>query len=180
MSNFTIKYVPQIDSRIIKYRLVRNPAYPGIETEVPGAVGVLIKRTRKPETREAIKDSVRREGFRNPILLYRTSKGTFLSFGGGRLQAAQELGVLVPAIVVDYTGDLDPLRDVTPDNWQEYFRDVPTLFTFTDIGVDTHYGLERNRNEWFDPAGVEWAKGSPEYMEAVLKESEWLDDGQEK
>ena len=173
---FTIRY-SLVDATTITHRLVRNPAYPGCTTGIDGSVGVMIKKDRKPKTRSAIKDSIKKDGFRNPILVYNTTDGLFLSFGGGRLQAAQQLNILVPAIVVDYTDDYENCEEVTPDNWQEYFRDVPTLFTFTDIGIDTHYGLERNRDEWFDPAGVEWAKDSDEYMAAVIEESEWLGDG---
>lgn len=158
----------------ITHRLAFNPNYPGIPTGVPGAVGVPIRNKIKPETRERIRQSVDRQGIRNPITAYLTHEGLFLGFGGGRLQAAKALQVFVPAIVIDYTGEMSDYEEVTPDNWKEFFTDVPVYFEFTDFGIYTHYGLERNRDEPVDKAGLAWA--GPEDMPAIIKESPWLED----
>lgn len=175
---FTVRYCLDVDPQVVTHRICFNPNYGGPGTVVPRTCKVPIRQKGiKPETRARITENVRTEGFRNPILLYDTPEGLLLGFGGGRLQAAKELDTAVPAIVVDYTGAYELFEEVTEDNWQEFFRDVPEFFVFTDVGIDTHYGLERGRDEWFDPAGIEWAKENDEDMEAVLKESPWLDSG---
>lgn len=77
--------------------------------------------------------------------------------------------------MVDYVDGFDTFPEVTPDNWQEFFTDVPKYFEFTDVGVSTHYGLERGRREDLDEAGMEWARSNSRHMEAVLRESPWID-----
>lgn len=159
----------------ITTRIIRNPNYGGKPCEVPGTCIVPINNKGiKPLTRQAIQDSIERDGFRNPILVYKTKQGLHLSFGGGRLLAAQNLDMLIPAIVVDYTGELSNYEEVTQDNWQEYFVDVPAHFTWTEYGIDTHYGLERGRSEdWFDPAGVAWVEDLDDDS-FLIEESPWL------
>jgi len=175
---FTVRYCPTVDSQIVRRRIIFNPNYGGDPTEVPGTCTVrCINKGVKPQTRAAITKSVKAEGFRNPILVYATVSGVHLSFGGGRLLAAQQLDVPIPAIVVDYSGDFQLFEEVTPDNWRGFFRDVPEFFEFSDAGVHTHYGLERGRNEWFDPAGIEWAKELDD-NEFLIKESPWLSDSE--
>lgn len=160
----------------ITHRIVFNPNYGAPGTQVPGTSRVLIrsgKRGIKPQTRERILESIRQEGFRNPILVYYTLEGMFLSFGGGRLEAAKKLDMMIPAIVIDYVGDLGDHPEVTPDNWQDFFTDVPKYFEWTEYGAHTHYGLEMNREAEYDEAGIAWAKD--EDMPAILHESPWLD-----
>ena len=168
---FTVRY-STLDPHLITERLCRNPNYGGKPCTVPGSCVIpVIERAMKPKFFEALCKSVALEGFRNPILVYHTPEGTLLSFGGSRLRTAKRLDVGIPAIVVDYVGDFADCEEVTPDNWQDFFRDVPVYFEFTDIGVDTHYSLERARREWYDPAGMEWADPDAEF---IREEFEWL------
>lgn len=172
---WTARYVAGIDPHRITDRIVFNPNYGGRSVGVVGACAVPIrtgKKGIKPDTRERIKQSVEREGFRNPIIVYRTKDGWFLSFGGGRLEAAKALDIPIPAIVVDYRGYLDTCPEVTEHNWREYFTDAPEYFEFTDVGISTHYNLESGREGAADEAGLAWA--SEEDMLAILKESPWL------
>ncbi len=172
-------YKAALDPQLITHRIIFNPNYGGRGTKVPGSCAVKIRQKGiKPETRAAIRRSVERDGFRNPIIVYRSGGEFLLSFGGGRLQAAKELDVLVPAIVVDYDDDsrADDFEEVTEDNWREFFTDVPAMFEWSDRGIQMHYGLERGRGEWYDPAGVAWIT-TQEERDAVLKESPWLKDG---
>jgi hypothetical protein len=125
----------------------------------------------KPKFYAALEDNVRQDGFRNPILLYQTREGLLLGFGGSRLRVAKKLDILVPAIIVDYTDRFRLDEEVTPDNWEKFFQDIPALFVFTDIGIDTHYSLERNRREWYDPAGMAWV---PEDNDFLDEEFPWL------
>jgi hypothetical protein len=139
-----------------------------------------ILRQIKPKTRAAIQKSIEIEGFRNPILVYATSQGLLLGFGGGRLQAAREIDVSIPAIVVDYTGEFDGKPRVTPENWADFFTDVPSIFNWFDDGIETHYGLEAGRADaWYDPAGIEWVKDyvaeTGEAADFITDESPWLD-----
>lgn len=163
-----------ISPHLITHRICFNPNYPGGPTGIPNTKAVKIRRAVKPETRERIKESVRREGIRNPLLVYRGSEGYFLGFGGGRLQAAIELGLhMIPCIIVDYTGE-QAGTEITPDNWADFFEDPPKHFVFTDYGIDTHYGLERGRRDEIDEAGLAWA--SADDMQILLRESPWLED----
>lgn len=173
-ADFTVRYA-QIDAAKVTHRLVENPNYSGSLCEVPGCrVVPVVERVMKPKFFEALKNDVRVSGFRNPVLVYSSAEfGNLLSFGGSRLRIGRQLGIEVPAIVVDYTGEYATCDLVTPDNWQGFFRDVPILFEFTKIGVETHYSIERNRREWFDPAGVEWF---PEDEDFVAEEFPWLLD----
>ena len=157
---FAVRYVKDVYAHRVTRRLIRNPNYGGSSSIVPGACIIpLVERKIKPKFFLALRENVRLYGFRNPILLYNTPEGLLLSFGGSRLRVAKELDVRIPAIVVDYAGDYVESPEVTPDNYQGFFRDVPMLFKFTDVGVDTHYSLERARRESYDAAGMEWTKG---------------------
>ena len=174
---FTVRYVPTVDPQTITHRICFNPHYGGPSTAVPGTCMVPISaRGIKPRTRKAIETSIRREGFRNPILLYNTPEGLLLSFGGGRLQAAKNLDKRIRAIVVDYTDDYALFEEVDEDNWQEFFMDIPAIFEFTEVGIDHHYALERGRTEWYDPAGIEWTKNERDDS-FLYDESPWLDSG---
>ena len=156
---FTVRYVERIDPIKVQDRMIRNPNYGGASCTVPGSCVIPIRERKiKPKFFEALRRDVKTTGFRNPILLYSTPEGLLLSFGGSRLRVAKELDIEIPAIVVDYTGAFAGYPRVTMDNYAEFFRDVPVYFEFTDIGVDTHYSLERARREYYDPAGMEWTK----------------------
>ncbi len=174
-ADYTVRYA-HINAHKVTHRLVENPNYSGSLCEVPGCrVVPVIERVMKPKFFKALKDDVRVHGFRNPVLVYATKEfGNLLSFGGSRLRIGRQLDIEVPAIVVDYTGVYRLSPEVTPENWQGFFLDVPKLFEFTSIGVETHYSIERNRREWFDPAGVEWFKGIDE--DFVEEEFPWLLD----
>jgi hypothetical protein len=161
---------------MVQHRIIFNPNYGGKPCEVPGSCLVPMPKNRiKPLTRAAIKDSIAATGVRNPILVYRVQEhGLVLSFGGGRLYACQELDEPCPAIVVDYVGDYSHYPEVTPSNYGEFFTDIPAIFEFFDDGISTHYGLERGRDEWFDPAGVEWTKELDDDS-FLVEESPWLE-----
>jgi hypothetical protein len=139
-------------------RIVRNPAYPGAGLGIHGWVGISeISQRRKPAFRAKLAESLATEGFRNPVVLYATSAGLYLSFGGSRVQAAKDAGIeFVKAIINDYTGDWAHCDLVTEENWSSFFTDVPEWHEFTETGFDYHYSLERNRRDTYDPAGFEW------------------------
>ena len=69
---------------------------------------------------------------------------------------------------MDYVGTYSKSERVLPSHWMPYFQDVPVLFKFTDIGIETHYNLERNRRKYYDPKGMEWT--------ARLDDTEFLDE----
>ena len=177
MSNFKILF-GSADPAKVKSRIIRNPNYGGLPCDVPGTCIIpIVERSIKPKFFKALEENVARDGFRNPILLYGTRQGLLLSFGGSRLRVARRLGIQVPAIVVDYQCSVVPKDgfEVTPDNYAIYFTDVPELFEFTSYGIDTHYSLERNRREHYDPAGMDWTRQAE--STAFLKtEFPWLPD----
>jgi hypothetical protein len=174
MSAYKIKYDPGVNPAYVTHRLIRNPNYGGRPCDVPGTCIIpVLEREIKPKFFQALEENVARDGFRNPILLYCTGQGLLLSFGGSRLRVARRLGIPVPAIIVDYTRKLPLPDDVTEENYHIFFTDIPELFEFTDYGIDTHYSLERNRREHYDPQGMKWVEGieDTEFLEA---EFPWL------
>jgi len=174
--DFDVRYM-MVDPHQVTHRLIRNPNYGGKGCEVPGACVIpVIERAIKPKFFKELRRNVATDGFRNPIVLYRvTDFGLLLGFGGSRLRVAKQLDTFVPAIIVDYVGDYADCEEVTRDNWPTFFRDIPVYFEFTDTGVDTHYSLERNRREFYDPAGMEWAKDA-EDNEFLKEEFPWLSE----
>ena len=175
MVDFDVRFVSAVNASLVTQRLIRNPNYGGSSTVVRGACVIPIKfRDIKPKFFEALKENVKLDGFRNPILLYATPEGLLLSFGGSRLKVARELDKFIPAIVVDYTGGYVRSPEVLPSNFRDYFRDVPIHFEFTDYGIDTHYSLERNRREWYDPAGMAWVQDHTGNKDFLAEEFPWL------
>ena len=173
MSNFDVRYCDDIEPKPITEKIVFNPNYGGKGCTVPGTCIIsLVERAMKPRFFDALAKSVRQDGFRNPILLYNTPEGLLLAFGGSRLRVAKALDKVIPAIVVDYAGDLVCFEEVTLDNFASFFADVPEYFEFTDVGIDTHYSLERNRRHSYDPAGMVWAEGE-DFLE---EEFPWLSE----
>ncbi len=143
----------------ITHRLVKNPNYGGAAVSLHGWKTTPVTPAKyKKGFFEEMRKSVRQEGFRNPILAYNLPEGLFLSFGCSRLRVAKEEVVLIPAIIMDYHGTFVHDREVTPDNWQEFFTDVPEWHEFTEDGFDYHYSLERNRRDTYDPKGLAWAQ----------------------
>ncbi len=178
MADFTVRFVKACDPHRVTHRLIRNANYGGRPSVVPDACVIpVVERKIKPKFFEALRANVEADGFRNPILLYNTPEGMLLSFGGSRLRVAKELDKFIPAIVVDYTGLYSRSPRVTLDNWQDFFRDVPELFEFTNTGIETHYSLERNRREHYDSAGMEWVKDHEGDTEFLDEEFPWLDAG---
>ena len=153
-------------------KLIRNPNYGGNRVELNGWCWTPIISTHdKPQFQEALRDSIRESGVRNPVVIYALAEGDFLSFGGSRLRAVRDLRVeTIPALVNDYVGRYSDSMAVNEGNWEEFFTDVPEYLEFTPDGVDTHYSIERNRRDHYDPAGLEWAKDA----DFLAKEFAWL------
>ena len=172
---FIVRYYSHVDPNLVTHRLIRNPDYGGKPCQVPGTCVIpVVERKIKPKFFVALSADVAAHGFRNPIVLYNVEEyGLLLSFGGSRLRVAKELDRPIPAIVVDYTGEFCGYDEVTPSNYEKFFRDPPTLFEFTVDGVDTHYSLERLRRDKYDAAGMEWTKELKD-KDFLAEEFSWL------
>lgn len=157
----------------IKGKLVRNPAYNDQKVSLNGWCWISHEPThRKPMFQKALGESLKKEGVRNPIILYGLPEGFFLCFGGSRLRAARDVGLeTIPALVNDYTGKVEGV-EVTEENVRDFFKDPPKYLTFNESGVDYHYGLERKRRDVYDGNGLAWA----EDMEFVSIEFPWIED----
>ena len=155
-------------------RLIRNPNYGG---PTVGPYGWTwrpeLSKHGKQEFQEALKDSIREHGVRNPILIWCFDEGLFLTFGGSRVRACQEAGIEeIPAIINDYTGRYETSDSVTPENYHTFFTDVPREVEFSDKGFDYHYNLERARRHNHDDSGFAWLEGDrPKW---INKEFPWL------
>lgn len=170
---FALRYTT-VNPMEVTERLIRNPNYGGRVCDVPGTCIIPIRERKiKPKFFQALRANVKRDGFRNPIILYATEDGLLLSFGGSRLRVAKELQMQVPAVVVDYTGEYHTCPRVTERNYGMFFTDEPELFVIDDVGVDTHYSLERNRRQHYDPAGMAWTVDA-EDVEFLTEEFPWL------
>lgn len=172
---FTIRYA-EVPISGIKGRIIRNPNYGGPTVSIYGwHWHSVISQHRKPKFQEALRDSIAAEGVRNPIVVYATDEGDFVSFGGSRVYAARDVGLrTIPALVNDYCGRYDEGVEVTEYNVRDFFTDVPRYLEFTATGVDTHYHMERNRRGHIDEAGYAWM---PEGAEWIDEEFPWLKDG---
>lgn len=114
----------------------------------------------KPIFRKALKDSILKDGIRNPLLGWSFKEGLFIGFGTGRLKAARELGMEeVPMIVNDFVGKYSDAPKVTKENFADFFTDVPMTYSFTKFGFDYHYNLTKSTRKFHDPGGVEWYEG---------------------
>jgi len=163
----TYSDVPVAD---IKGRIIRNANYGGVAL-INGWTWRPLPDTRfKPQFQKALIESMGAEGMRNPIIVYALPEGDFLSFGGSRLRAAMALEwETVPCLVNDYV-DRHEGPEVTPDNYKQFFTDVPEFFEFNEHGIDYHYSLERNRRDHYDEAGMRWAEGA----DFIATEFEWI------
>jgi len=155
-------------------RLIRNPNYGGPSVGPHGWTWrPEISKHGKESFKAALVDSIRREGVRNPIIVYVFQEGTFLTFGGSRYTTCVEAGIEeIPAIINDYTGRYAASDTVTPDNVESFFKDPPREYEFTPEGFDYHYNLERARRANHDPSGFAWLEG--EDPSWIAKEFPWL------
>lgn len=163
----------QVAVESLKGHIIRNPNYGGNKAGIHGwCWRPELSSARKPEFMKALSESIREEGFRNPIVVYATSEGNFVSFGGSRALCARRLGLrTIPALVNDYCGRYESCPEVTPKNAHTFFKDVPQYIEFTPEGIDTHYSMERNRRNSSDPAGYAWM---PKDAAWVANEFPWL------
>ena len=140
----------------------RNPqAVEGYEAGPFGwRVRVDMNKKNKPVFRTALRESIQKEGVRNPLLGWCFKEGLFVAFGAGRLKAATEAGLTeVPMIVNDFTGEYKSSERVTPENFAEFFKDVPLTYEFNKQGFTYHYNLTPSTREIHDPGGVDWYEG---------------------
>jgi len=173
MREFDVRFADVPISSILG-RLIRNSQYGGPSLQLNGWTHrPEISKAAKPEFHEALAESIREEGVRNPILVWSLPEGTFLSFGGSRVRAAQRAGLeTIPAIINDYTGQYADCPEVTEENLSYWFEDPPNTYEFGEYGFDYHYNLERARRANHDPAGFAWLEG--EEPSWIRREFPWL------
>jgi len=173
MSEYSVRFAP-VECSSIKGRLIRNPGYGGPSLALNGWTWrPEISKHGKEGFQGALEESIRDEGVRNPILVWSLPEGIFLTFGGSRVRACVSIGIpTIPAIINDYTGDFADHPEVTKDNLDNFFIDVPRDTEFNEDGFDYHYNLERARRHNYDESGLTWLDGdNPNWLE---KEFPWL------
>jgi len=75
--------------------------------------------------------SVKKEGFRNPVMVYEKPGERTFPYGGSRVYIAHKLQIPVPAIVSDWTGAFKHFELITTvDQALEKFTDKPTVLEF--------------------------------------------------
>ena len=175
---YVARYVPDLPLNQIDGRIIRNPNYGGDKAGIYGwCTNAKVSMGKKPLFMEALGDSLRDEGYRNPVILYATATGNWLSFGGSRVLVGREVGLDgVPCIVNDYCGRFENYPEVTEENFSSFFTDVPRWHVIDELGVDYHYAIERKRRSEYDPAGHAWVK-DPDNEEFMKIEFPWIGEG---
>jgi len=173
---YVARYVSQLPLDQINGRLIRNPNYGGDKAGIHGwCTHAKVSMGTKPMFREALGDSLREEGFRNPVVLYATSTGNWLSFGGSRVDVGRKVGLrTIPCIVNDYCGRFKEYPEVTEENFNSFFTDIPKWHVIDELGVDYHYAIERKRRSEYDAAGHAWCTGEEPFLAA---EFPWIGEG---
>lgn len=78
-----------------------------------------------------LEESVKREGFRNPVMCYEKPGERTFPYGGSRVYMAHKLQVPVPAIISDWTGAFKHFELITTlDQALAKFLDPPTVLEF--------------------------------------------------
>lgn len=78
-----------------------------------------------------LEESVKREGFRNPIMVYEKPGERTFPYGGSRVYVAHKLQIPVPAIVSDWVGTFSHWEKLeTVDQVLAKFKDPPTVVEF--------------------------------------------------
>ena len=177
--SYTPRYVAELPLDNVTHQIVRNPNYGGQESGIHGwPIRPIVYRGIKPAFMEALRESIREEGYRNPIIVYAGREGDHLAFGGSRIHCGRDLRLRsIPAIVNDYVGRYDDCPEVTLDNYAGFFTDVPRWFIIDDKGADYHYALERKRRAEYDPQGFLW---SGEDASFIYDEFPWVHDPTQK
>ena len=132
----------------------------------------------KPQFMEAMSESLRKEGYRNPVVVYASDTGNHLSFGASRIHCGRTAGLrCVPAIVNDYCGRFKESPEVTLENFTSWFTDPPNWFIIDEFGADYHYALERKRRMEYDPKGFAWADDEATFLDVDFP---WIKEGHGK
>lgn len=78
-----------------------------------------------------LEESIKREGFRNPIMVYEKPGDRTFPYGGSRAYMAHKLQIPVPAIVSDWVGTFKHWERLeTVDQALAKFTDPPTILEF--------------------------------------------------
>lgn len=177
VTDYRVKYA-YVDAKRITHRLVRNPHYCNDKVQLNGWCRVPVEHAQhKRKFFAALEEDVKANGYRNPIVIYALPEGLHLSFGASRLRVAQKLGIEVPCIINDYTGEFAEEVDVTGETVPEFFTDPPRRWKFGQYGFNYHYSCERNRRETYDPQGMVWMQGVDNADEIIGNEFPWILEG---
>jgi len=177
--SYTPRYVKELPLETLTHQIVRNPQYGGEESGIHGwPIRPIVYRGIKPTFMEALRESLKQKGYRNPIVVYAGVGGDYLAFGGSRIHAGRDVGLTtIPAIVNDYCGRYDDCPEVTLDNFTSFFIDKPKWFVIDDKGADYHYALERKRRMEYDPEGFAWAEDDAVFLDVDFP---WVNDPSQK
>ena len=174
---YTVRYVTVPADRI-QSRLVRNPAYCTSHVQLNGWCYVPLREVRKHELQETLEKDIKEHGFRNPAIAINLPEGLFLVFGGSRLRAGQVLGLDIPLLISDHTGEFDGEPEVTPENSYTFYTDQPCFEEFGEYLYDAHNGLERmRREEWSETStGFDWLRHKDYDRSFIERELPWAVD----
>jgi hypothetical protein len=80
-----------------------------------------------------LEESLKTEGFRNPIFCNSIPEGTFCRYGTSRLWIAKRLGMPTPCVIADYTERWNHLEELkTEEDIKKKFLDLPTVIELNE------------------------------------------------
>lgn len=163
----------------IQGRLVRCPGYSSNALAYKNWCWIPVPKAQGKEGfHSALKESVSKEGLRNPVLVFAFPEGDFLAFGTSRYHAVVECGhETIYALVNDHADRYPDLPEFTVESAPSFFKDVPANLDIGEDGANYHYSIERNRRNEVDLAGLAWLKGDEPWLK---KEFSWLPTGEQE
>ena len=77
---------------------------------------------------DSLKESVAREGIRNPVFALCYEDGLYVRYGCSRVMTAKQLGVEIPVVIADYTDNWEHLMELKSENHiRSKYKDQPAL-----------------------------------------------------
>lgn len=122
------KYIPGSGPYEIRYGLLKPEQIPD---SFIMADWVYKKNERDFHFYTKLEESILKEGFRNPVMVYEKPGERTFPYGGTRVWIAQKLDIPVPAIISDWTGIFKDWELITTINQAlSKFKDLPTVMEF--------------------------------------------------
>ena len=135
MVSYVIRYGVVPATLLSDKVIVKNPAY-------GERIGDWGSRPLKPEASHykmlqeknqfytKLEESIKRDGFRNPIFCNSYSHGTYCRYGTSRLWIARQHKMDIPVVIADYADNWTDLDELGQSDVELKFKDIPAVIEF--------------------------------------------------